>query len=772
MKNLYKRLFLICAAMIVVIWADAQCGSTINTFPYTQDLESNDGGWVTGGVNSDWGYGIPRKPIINTAYSGTKCWIIGDPTASNYNGSQSSWLQSPCFDLSSMQYPVISFAFWGESERNFDGTGFQYSLDKGATWLNAGSANTATDCLNQNWFNTSTVRYLPLMQSGTGWSGSTGGWVIAKKALPATGRKNNVIFRFVFGSGSINNNFDGVAIDDFSISEAPPNSADFTYACSANGAVKFTNTSALCPKSFIWDFGDPASGANNTSSLSNPEHTFSAAGTYTITFTVSSPDNAPSTISKTISVLGVSTTITKPINCFGDSNGEIQAIASGNPGPFTYTWNTTPPQSGNIIANLSSGTYTVTVNAANVCTTAATVILDEPDALQHTVNLIPPGCVAPTGTATITETGGTAPYTYSWFPFGGTNAKATGLTQGKYTVTVTDSRSCTDVFDIDVVNVFPPTVNISNITDVKCNGGNNGAATATITGGLDPITYSWNTNPVQTDLTAINLKAGDYLFTVKDANNCTVATPVTINEPAPITAVAQTTNTTCGLKNGSITITPSGNVSDYQYLWTPDISTNNNAFSISSGRYSVQLVNANGCSKDINNIIVPNIGSSSKIFLGKDTTICSGETTILSPGTFDTYLWQNNSTNATFSVAQSGKYWVRVTNADGCVSSDTINVKYVDDCIDIYFPNSFSPNGDGLNDQFGPVGNFNAVSNYTLTVYNRWGQQVFFSADPRKKWSGENNGQISATANYIWFSTYTFRGQGTKFKKGSVIIVR
>lgn len=764
--------------MVIAFCVNAQCSSTISSFPYTQDFEATNGGWVTGGTASDWTWGSPNKPIINSAYSGSNCWVIGGLTNGAYNNSESSWLQSPCFDLSSVQYPLISFYLWCESEANFDGAGFQYSLNNGSTWVDAGAANGVSNCFNQNWFNNSSVRYLLLMNSRNGWSGSIPdaagdhGWIAVKKTFPALAGKTNVIFRFVFGSGSINNNFDGVAIDDFGISNAPANNANFTYACSGAGAVKFTNTSAYCPQNFTWDFGDPASGTNNTASSSNPEHIFSAAGTYTVSLTVSSTDNAPHTITKTISVLGVSTSVTKTIGCFGDSNGEITATASGDPGPFTYSWNTNPVQSDNIATNLTAGTYTVTVSSSNVCTTSATVILAEPNPLQHSISIVPPGCIAPTGTATITETGGTGPYTYSWFPFGGTNAKATGLTEGKYTITVRDSRSCTDIFDVDIVTVYPPIVNINTITNIRCNGGNDGSATATITGGTEPITYSWNTNPIQNTLTASNLKAGEYLFTVKDSNKCSVTTPVTIIEPAAIAATVQTNNTTCGLKNGSINILPSGNISDYSYLWTPVISTTNNASNITSGKYAVQLINAAGCSKEITDIEVPNIGSPTKIFLGKDTSICSGEKTILFPGNFTSYLWQDNTTNPSFTVSKSGKYWVRGTNNNGCLSSDTINVTYLDNCIDIYFPNSFSPNGDGLNDQFGPVGNFNAVSKYSLSIYNRWGQLVFTSTDPRKKWTGEIDGEISATASYIWLASYTFRGQGSKFKKGSLIIIR
>lgn len=540
-------IFFLFASFLVSKKAGAQCSTPISVYPYNEGFESSNGNWTTGGNFSDWVWGTPAKTVINGAATGTKCWIVGGLTGSSYNDAEASWLQSPCFNFTGLQYPYISFAVFWEMERKFDGASFQYSTDLGATWTNVGSVSDPVNCLNDNWFNYSPIQYLNTLATvRDGWSGNiqttagscqggggSGRWVTANHCMPNLAGMPNVIFRFIFGAGTTCNNFEGFAVDDINISEAPPNSAAFTYSCTNSTTVNFTNTSALCPTGTNWNFGDMASGANNTSTQPNPSHEFSAPGTYTITLTVTGPGNAPSTTTQTINILGLSTTVIKNNDCFGDANGS--ATVTVNPAtaaPFFYTWNTTPAQNVQTATGLTAGNYIVTVNALNSCTASAPVVITQPDALSHTVKIVQPGCGTTTGSATITQRGGTAPYTYSWLPSGGNASTASGLTPGNYTVTVTDSKSCSEIININIVQASPPTISITNKKDASCFGLKDGTATAIVSGGAAPYTYSWNTVPPQSNATATNLAAGNYIVTATDINGCIASTSVLINEPA------------------------------------------------------------------------------------------------------------------------------------------------------------------------------------------------------------------------------------------------
>lgn len=621
----------------------AQCITPISTFPYTEGFESTNGGWVSGGVGSDWAWGTPAKATINAAATGLKCWITGGLTPGSYSNGEASWLQSPCFDLTTLQHPYISMSIFWETERRFDGANFQYSTDLGATWTNVGSVSDPVNCLNDNWFNYSPITGLnPLASVRDGWSGTiqptagscqgTGGsgrWVNAQHTMPNLAGIANVIFRFTFGAGTVCNNFDGFAVDDIMIGEAPPNIASFTYSCTTSNSITFTNTSALCP-SLSWNFGDPASGpANNTSTAQIPTHTFSGAGTYTITLDVTGPGNAASTTSQTIHILGLTTSQLTGNNCFGDNNASATVnVIPAAAAPFFYSWNTNPVQTTPTATGLGASIYAVTVSGANSCQANAVVIIGEPARLSHTVSIIQPGCGATTGSATINENGGTPPYTYSWSPSGGTGATASGLTPGNYTVTVTDNNLCTENINIVIANATPPTVNINNVKHVSCFGLSDGAATVRAAGGTAPYTYSWNTSPVQNNATATNLPAGTYTVAVTDNSGCSVTSAVVITQPAA--------------------------------------------------------------------------GS----------------------------------------------------------------------CGDVYFPNSFTPNGDSKNEGFGPLGNIAAISNYQLIVYNRYGELVFSSKDPNEKWNGYYKAKRNSPGTYVWHASFLFRNRIKRAEQGTVTVIR
>jgi len=621
--------------------ANAQCGTPISVFPYNEGFETGNGGWTPGGTVSSWAWGTPSKPVINSAATGTRCWNTGGLTGSAYNDGEASWLQSPCFDFTALPYPYISFNIFWEMEQRFDGAGFQYSTNLGVSWTNLGNYSGPTNCLTENWFNFSPVTYLAgLTTVRDGWSGNiqptagsclggngSGGWVNAKHAMPNLAGEPNVIFRFIFGAGTQCNAYDGFAVDDIMIGNAPPNNASFTYSCTNSTTIAFINTSALCPAT-SWDFGDPASGANNTSTLPNPTHVFSAPGEYTITLIANGPVNAPDTATQTVNILGLTTSVISNNNCFGDNNGASSvSVIPAAAGPFFYSWNTTPVQNTATATGLPGGTYIVTVNALNSCTSTASVVITGPAALSHTVNIVQPGCAAATGSAAITQSGGTPPYTYSWFPSGGTGPTANGLTPGNYTVTVTDSKGCTENINITIATATPPAVVISNKKDASCFGFSDGSATALATGGSALYTYNWNTVPVQSNATATNLAAGNYSVTVTDNNGCSATASVQITEPA----------------SGS--------------------------------------------------------------------------------------------------------------------------------CGDVYFPNSFTPNNDGRNDDFGPMGNVSAISNYLLLVYNRYGELVFYTRDPFKRWDGFYKGKQN-NGSYVWAVTYTYKGQFKREEQSSVMMIR
>ncbi|WP_291135189.1 SprB repeat-containing protein, partial [Flavobacterium sp. UBA7663] len=175
------------------------------------------------------------------------------------------------------------------------------------------------------------------------------------------------------------------------------------------------------------------------------------------------------------------------------------------------------------------------------------------------------------GTASVVASGGTAPYSYSWSPSGGTAATATGLTAGAYTCTITDNVGASITRNFTITQ--PPALNSSTVvTNVSCNGGTNGAINLTPSGGTPGYTFNWGGGITTEDRTG--LAAGSYSVTITDANGCTRVQNVTVTQPPALNSSTVVTNVSCnGGTNGAINLTPSGGTPGYTFNWGGGITT-------------------------------------------------------------------------------------------------------------------------------------------------------------------------------------------------------
>ncbi|MBK9636744.1 MAG: gliding motility-associated C-terminal domain-containing protein [Bacteroidetes bacterium] len=373
-----KRSYLYFILLMLLINSNiyAQC---VTSYPFVEDFEIGPSGWITGGANSDWTWGTPAKVRITSAGSGNSCWISGGLTNTTYNGGEKAWLQSPCFDFTSVPRPYVQFLIFWDTERQYDGGNLQYSTNSGSSWQNVGFNSINSNCKTANWFNAPSITNLNgLASPTTGWSGSTlptngsclggngsGQWVTASYCLSYLAGEADVLFRFTFCSGTSCNNYDGIAIDSFSISNLPEPTLDFTYTCETNNQVRFEANGGDCPTTQTWDFGDPASG-NNTSTSFTEVHTFSSPGTYVVTFTIDEPCIGIIATRRTVIIPDISAEIF-PLTCNGSNDGSIQLTVSPYPN-LQLSWNTSPPQAGTTLSDLPVGNYQVTLTADSTCT--------------------------------------------------------------------------------------------------------------------------------------------------------------------------------------------------------------------------------------------------------------------------------------------------------------------------------------------------------------------------------------------------------------------
>ena len=407
-----------------------------------------------------------------------------------------------------------------------------------------------------------------------------------------------------------------------------------------------------------------------------------ASGLVPGTYTVTVKDANNCTLSRTVSITqpaALSATISGTnISCGGGTNGTASVSVSGGTGAYTYSW--TP--SGGTAATatgLGANNYTVTVKDANLCTLTRTIALTEPAAMTAVTSQTNLSCNGSNnGAASITVSGGTGAYTYSWTPSGGTGSAATGLAANNYTVTVKDANNCSIARTYTITQPAVLTVAMSH-TNITCNGASNGMAAASVSGGTGAYTYSWTPGVAITSLVT-GLNAGTYTVVVTDANLCQATGTVTITQPTALTATSSQTNVVCnGGANAAASVTVTGGTGAYSYTWNPTGGNASSASGLMAGNYSVTVKDANNCT--LTQTLAITQPAAIVATLSHTNISCFGLTngaaSVAATGGTGalTYTWVPGNSNATtISALGAGTYTVNVKDASNCQVSSTVTI--------------------------------------------------------------------------------------------------
>ncbi len=382
-----------------------------------------------------------------------------------------------------------------------------------------------------------------------------------------------------------------------------------------DGSAMVSQSGGTSPYTYFWSDGNSQTGITATGL---------SFGTYTVN--VMDNNGCSATATATISQptqLSASANTAANVSCYGGNNGSSTASQSGGTSPYTYLWSDGNSQTAITATGLSFGTYTVTVSDNNGCSSTAITTITQPAQLiayaNPTTNV---GCYGGNnGSASAGTSGGTSPYTYLWSDGNSqTNITASGLSFGTYTVTVSDNNGCTATASVSITQSPLLTANASIVTNVSCSGGNDGSATASISGGTSPYTYLWSDMYTQTTATANGLSAGTYSVGIADNNGCITTASVTITQPTAVLVTSYSFNQN-GPCNGSASVSPSGGVAPYTYSWTTGGQTTASITTQCAGTYCCIVTDNNGCSQttcvEILNVTgVANIaGSNSKIII-------------------------------------------------------------------------------------------------------------------------------------------------------------
>ncbi|HBF89053.1 MAG TPA: hypothetical protein DDX39_10465, partial [Bacteroidales bacterium] len=448
------------------------------------------------------------------------------------------------------------------------------------------------------------------------------------------------------------------------------NNANCYAAC--DGTALVVGSVGDIPYTYSWDNGQTTALATGL-----------CAGSYSVTVTdvngcthdtiaiVGQPDSVDVSISASTDVL-----------CFGQNNGTATATTIGGTSPYNYVWNGGSTPTVATTTGLMAGTYFVTATDSKGCTDTASVNIYEPTSIALVMSSVDENCGQANGEGSVLVSGGTSPYSYSWN--GGTTATSSttiGLSQGTYTVNVTDDNGCTASNTVSITNITAGTASISSSQDVSCFGLCDGTAVVSIGGGASPYSYSWSSGSTTT--TASNLCAGDYDVSITDANNCIVIVDVTISAPSQLSVSLNSDQVTCfGGSDGSAEAIPSGGESPYTYQWDDLLlQTTQTASGLMIGTYHVTVEDDNGCEVyDEVTLVQPPKITFSDIVSDASCGQADGAIDLTVTGGVAPYVYSwNNGVYSTQDITNivAGTYTVSIIDNKNCREDTTIQVNNI-----------------------------------------------------------------------------------------------
>lgn len=362
------------------------------------------------------------------------------------------------------------------------------------------------------------------------------------------------------------------------------------------------------------------------------------------------------------------------ISCFNANDGAIDLTVTGGNGSNTFAWNNGANTED--LSNLNGGTYCVTVTDGQGCSATSCWNISNPSVVSSNFIVKDALCFADSnGVVDLIPSGGTPPYTFNWNNNTYTTEDLLGVPAGNYYVTITDSKGCARV---DSANVGEPNPIVTSgfITNVSCNGNNDGVIDITAYGGTLPYSYTWSTGESTEDI--IGLDGGNYYVTVTDANNCSAATLYPVIEPPVLSVNAVGTNVTCfGANTGGVAAVPTGGRTPYQYLWN-NFSLDSAQNGLPAGTYTVLITDSTGCQANDDVTITQPLEI---IVTGVVTDVaCNGgatgavNITVAGGVTPYTFNWSNAATTEDIAGVVAGVYTVTVIDGSSCQKTASFTV--------------------------------------------------------------------------------------------------
>ncbi len=502
----------------------------------------------------------------------------------------------------------------------------------------------------------------------------------------------------------------------------------------------------------------------------------------------------PNTPGLTASISG-----TAPVTCFRGNNGSATAAATGAVGAITYSWSPIGGTAATAVG-LPAGSFICQITDAVGCTDHAVALILQPTQVNVTPMASATICISQSIPLTATGSGGTPVYTYSWSnPGGPVTSPVSPAVTTTYTVICTDANGCNSLSQLLTILVRPPLQVSVSATDSVCTG-SSANLTATGGGGDGTYTYTWTpvgglsnpsiANPVATPVatTIYTVYVNDGCGTPPDSNTVKV-----VLYPVPVPVF--TSNDTGGCAPVCMKFSDASFPKCQSAIWTfGDGNTGIGCDSIhhcytAAGTYTVKINitdihNCKGAATRANYIHVFPLPVAQYTAAPQPTTMLSPQITFgdsskgaVSRNWYFTELPGAGDTvaNPQYTYPDTGCYKVTlaVQNIFGCVDTARGPV-CISPLFTFYIPNAFTPNGDGLNDIWLPGSEDADPNHYEVSVFDRWGNRVFYSTSLAKGWDGKANGgpAIAQEDTYV-YQIFVRDFKGTKYTyRGIVNLVK
>ena len=358
-------------------------------------------------------------------------------------------------------------------------------------------------------------------------------------------------------------------------------------------------------------------------------------------------------------------------NCFGEKKGSINLNVTGGVGKYIYSWNT--GDSTRAIDELAAGKYDVIIRDSLGCEQKLNTEITQPnELLASIVNQSNIKCSGKAeGSISVSVNGGSTPYQYNWNS-GHATKDLNNIPAGSYSLIITDARSCVKQVNTEITQPNPLALTLDTLQHNLCNGDRKGLVDITVSGGVTPYEYTWSNGMHTADL--VNVIADTYTVQVKDANNCKQELSATVNEPAALIAsITQNATVECyGDETGALSATVQGGVAPYSYSWSNG-SSSSSISNVLAGKYDVTITDLNGCSSKVEHeitqppMLVNTIDAITDIQCNGEKTGAIYVTALegVAPYQFE---WNNGETTEDITGLEAGKYKLKITQANNCVS--------------------------------------------------------------------------------------------------------